>query len=398
VNRLIGAVLALVPEQLDMRMNPAKYGFRPADIPEPPRVPSTDVRLYVAPVNFAGQGHAWARSAELLPGVGAVSMQYVGAANLGFPIDNAVPVAVFSKSRSWQRAQFTTVSRFTHVLIEAERSIFGALFDTSQVREVAELRRHGLAVAMVSHGSDLRLPSRHRELDEWSPFHDTDWDLIPVLEEQSLRHRALLAELDAPVFVSTPDLLLDWPGATWLPVVVDPELWAGGATPLVRAVPVVVHAPSNPRIKGSALIDPVLRDLAERGLIEYRRIEGVPSGEMPDLYRDADIVLEQFRIGTYSRAAVEAMVAGRIVLGHVHEQVRDHVRAETGEELPVVEATPATLSDVLTDILDRRAHYQALAIRGAAFGRRVHDGRASAQALSGFLGAHHPARAVEASL
>ena len=370
-----------------MRLNPVKYGFRAADIPEPPVAPETDVRLYVAPVNFAGQGYAWARSAELLPGVGAVSMQYVSGTSFGFAIDNAVPVSVFAKSTRWQKKQFNTVTTgFTHVLIEAERSIFGSLFGESPVREVAELRRNGLSVAMVSHGSDLRLPSRHRELDEWSPFHDDDWDLIPVLEAQALRHRAILAELDAPVFVSTPDLLLDWPGATWLPVVVDPAMWAGGTTPLQRDVPVVVHAPSNARIKGSALIDPVLGDLADRGLIEYIRIEGVPSDQMPDLYRNADIVVEQFRIGNYSRAAVEAMVAGRIVIGHVHEQVREHVLAETGEELPVVQATPATLGAVIEEVLNRREHYQALALRGSSFARRVHDGRASAEALRSFLG------------
>ena len=42
--------------------------------------------------------------------------------------------------------------------------------------------------------------------------------------------------------VSTPDLLLDLPGAVWLPVVVDTELWRPGPPVLEREVPVVLHA------------------------------------------------------------------------------------------------------------------------------------------------------------
>ena len=386
VNRAIDAAIRLIPEPIDVRLNPAKYGFRPSEVPPPPVPPRTAVRLYVAPVNFAGQGNAWARAAERLPGVGSVSMQYPLARDYGFAVDNLVPTAVFRNSRRWQRAQFEAVaSGFTHVLIEAERPIFGALFDYSPEAEVAALRRRGLQVAMVSHGSDLRLPSRHREIDQWSPFTEKGWDLIPVLEEQSRRHREILHALDAPVFVSTPDLLLDWPGSVWLPLVVDQGDWHGGAPVLTGQTPIVVHAPSNAIIKGSGLIDPVVQPLADEGLLEYRRIEGIPSAEMPALYKSADIVLEQFRIGTYSTAAVEAMAAGRLVIAHVHDQVREHVRDRTGEDVPVVQATPDTLRAVLEDILAKPDHYRAIAARGPGFAHRVHNGDAAAESLRPFL-------------
>ncbi|MEB4615423.1 glycosyltransferase [Leucobacter sp. M11] len=353
-----------------------------ADIPQPSPIPDSQVRLYIAPVNFAGQGWEWARAAERITGVGATSMHYTVPGDFGFPGDTVVPVAVFSRSKRWQRAQFDRVStNYSHVLIEAERPIFGTLFGEDPVREARALRARGITVGMVSHGSDLRLPSRHRDTDQWSPFHDEDWEEIPRLERQARNHRRVLSDIGAPVFVSTSDLMLDWPEAKLLPVVVDLEPWSSGEPPLLRTVPVVLHAPSKARIKGSQLIDPVLTALHDDGKIEYRRVEGIPAQEMPEHVRDADIVLEQFRIGNYSRAAVEALAAGRVVIGHVHDQVRDHVLMETGCELPVVEATPDTLRAVLEDILDRREPFREIAAHGPAFARSVHDGNFSASVL-----------------
>lgn len=385
-NRTFDAVVAAVPERVAVRLNPRKYGFRSADVPAVPAVPDTSVRLYIAPVNFAGQGFQWARAAERLSGVGAVSMAYPLEKEYGYAIDNRVPVAVFRNSRRWQKRQFDLVaSRFSHVIVEAERPLFGALFDFSPVREAAELRRHGVQVAMLAHGSDLRSPERHRSGDRWSPFLEEGWTQAAAFETATADHRRILEEIAAPVFVATPDLLLDWPEATWLPIVVDPRPWAGADVPLQRERPLVVHAPSSAVIKGSDLIEPIVSRANDAGLIEYRRVEGVPSSAMPALYREADVVLDQFRIGNYATAAIEAMAAGRIVVGHVHDQVRDHVKAVTGLEVPVVQATVDTLDAVLADIVERPDHYRAIAATGPAFAARVHDGDASADALRSFL-------------
>lgn len=369
-----------------MRLNPKKYGFTSKDVPAPVQAPHADIRVYIGPVNSAAQGYRWARAAELLPGVGAVSMQHRTARDFGFPADYALPTKIFSSSRRWQKAQLKAVTRgFTHVMIESQRPLFAGLFDHDLEREVEALRAAGLSVAMLCHGSDVRLPSRHAQLDEWSPFGSGEWDRTPALEKKALEARRLLAAIGAPVFVSTPDLLLDWPEAQWLPTVVDPELWRCSDPLLERSVPVVLHAPSNPVVKGSALIEPVMDKLVGEGLVEYRRVEGVQSSEMPAHYAAADIVLEQFRMGNYSVTSEEAMASGRLVIGHVHDQVRDHVRISSGLDVPVVEATPASLEAVLRDILADRARYRAIAAQGMEFVDALHDGRASAAVLEPFL-------------
>jgi len=387
LRRLAVGVVRMLPEPVVVMLLPDELGFRPADVVRPVPAPASPVRLYVAPVNFAGQGYRWAHAARLLPGVGATSMQYRNPVDLGFPVDDSLPVAVFVHSRRWSRWQAERVLHgYTHVLVEAERPILGRSHGLDLRREVAALRAAGVTVAAVSHGSDLRLPSRHLAREPWSPFGEPGWELARRLEEQAAENARLLEELALPVFVSTPDLLLDAPRATWLPVVVDPEAWRAPRPPDLSGRPVVVHAPSRGPMKGTAHVTAALRPLHEAGRIDYREVTGVPAAQMPALYTGADVVVDQLVLGLYGVAAVEAMAAGRLVVGHVSDQVREHVRRATGLDVPVLEATPDTLGSVVGDVLARPEAYETLAARGPAFVAAVHDGTLSAQVLAPFLG------------
>lgn len=387
VTAVAGRMTRLVPERLLLRVLPTRLRYDP-DALQIAVAPETPIRLFVAPVNFAGQGWQWARAAERLPGVGAVSMAYRIGTEFGYPVDQQVPAAAYVFSKSWQAAQrAAVVAGFTHVLVEAERRPFGRVYDESLEHQLRALAESGVAVALLAHGSDVRLPSRHAAAHPDSPFADRDWDQWPVFEAQAAENLATIARLELPVFVSTLGLLEDLPDAEWLPVVIDAEAWSGGAAPLERPRPIVAHAPSNGRMKGSDLVDPVLSRLHDEGLVEYRRVVGVPAGEMPELYRGADIVLDQFRLGDYGVAACEAMAAGRVVVGQVGDGVRGAVLERTGLALPIVESRGADLERTIRDIVAEPGPYRARAALGPAFVRAVHDGSRSAEALRGFLGA-----------
>lgn len=377
-----------LPEHIGVRLLPPDQRYDPSAIPAPVRPPDGSTRLLIAPANFAAQGYAWARAAERLPQVGAVNMQFRGRADYGFPADYAVAEQIYRHSFRWGRQQRDAVGAgFSHVAIEAERAVFGAAFDRVVAREVEWMRGRGIQVLSISHGTDIRLPGRHAQLDEWSPFRRGDADWVAALDRQARANQRVLDAIDAPEFVSTPEMLLDRPGSRWLPIVVDPDRWSTDAPVLEHPTPVIVHAPTNPLVKGTALVEPVVEAMASAGTVDYRRVLKVPADRMPGLYADADVVLEQFALGMYSVTAVEAMAAGRLVIGHVHDQVRDHVRDVTGHELPVVEATPDSLRDVLHDVVERRETYREIAATGPRFVAEVHDGRESARVLAPFLGA-----------
>ena len=377
------APLARTAGAVRRRLRGLRYSY--AQLPAFPPVPTTPVRLLVGPTNSAGQGYAWAQAAEELEGVGAVSFALHRKEQFQFADDYGVPLAWFGQPR-WQRAQEQhIVGSYTHVLVESLRPIFGARGYPDAAADIATLREAGIDVGLVFHGSDIRLPSRHAKRERWSPFRPGD-DLTERLEKQARRHAELVEILDLPVFVSTVDLLDDLPNAQWLPVAIDPAPWRQAARPLFTSErPVVVHVPSNAQLKGSDRIDAVLTELDERGVLEYRRITGVPHDRMPSVIGDADIVVDQLRIGLYGVAAAEALAAERIVVSYVGDDVRRRVRSLTGREVPIVEADPDTLGDVVAGLIADREAAAELAAAGPGFVAELHDGSRSTVALSSWL-------------
>ena len=341
---------------------------------------TSPVVLGITPANFAGQGWAWARSAER--NLSDVSAQVVAnPGGYGFRTD-VVMTSELATDLEWELDQTRRVlGGWTHVLSESVRPVLGQLNGSTLSGDMAALRRAGVQVAAVCHGSEIRRPSHHQATYPFSPFVG-DWEGLLELRQRADRNRAILHALDIPVFVSTPDLLDDVPHARWLPVVVDDEDLVPASPPFQRVVPVVLHLPSSPRLKGTAAIDAIGQRLADEGLIEYRSLRDVPASSTAELIRDADIVVDHIVIGNYGVLACQAMAAGRLTVGHIHERVRRRV----GRPVPVLEATPLTLEAVLRSVLADPTTIADLAASGPGFVRDLHDGRVSARVLASFLG------------
>jgi len=347
-----------------------------------------DIRLLVGPANFAGQGHAWAMAARTLHHVSACSFAVANDADFTMGTDYSVDRNTFA-DEEWSQRHEEWVGGFTHVLIEAGRPITGLRHGLDCEAEVPVLEARGVKVAMVAHGSDVRRPLSHRRREPDSPFVD--------LDSKDTRTRQKYADRIAPLidsrrwaFASTPDLIEDVPSARWLPVVVDPARWlvTSWEPPAGRGAglpPLVVHVPSSTRMKGTEAIEPVLEKLVQAGRIRYRPLRSVPHHDMPAVLAEADIILDQFAIGSYGVAAVEGLAAGRVVIGHVRPEVRHRVLQDTGWSLPIVEGTPATLAQVIEELVADVSGWQDQALLGPAFVDDVHDGRLSAAVLDDFL-------------
>lgn len=338
-------------------------------------------RLLIAPANYAGQAYEWARAVDRhVPD--AVAQNFKDR-RLKHPYasDLVVDRLRFRADLDWRRHWREHVeSTYTHVIVEAGLPVLGESAMPFE-RQVARLRAAGVQVALLSHGSDARIPSVHAANERWAQYEAMDPDWVRTLEAISRRNVAVYTSDPGPVFLSTPGLLEFVPNGTWLPLVVDVGRWHSDEPVLERARPVVAHAPSSKQ-KGSHHIDPVLSELDEQGLIEYRRVEGVPVDEMPGVYGTADIVVDQFGAADYGVAACEALAAGRVVVSHVAPGVRRHIRAETGLDLAIVQADPATLRDVIVRLVEDRDEGRAAAVAGRAFVETVHDGRLAAEVLS----------------
>ena len=76
------------------------------------------------------------------------------------------------------------------------------------------------------------------------------------------------------------------------------------------------------------------------------------------------------------------MSVGRITVGRLAGPVLDLMP----EVPPIVQTTPDELEETIVKIVENRDHYHSLGRDGVEFTRSWHNGRASAGALSTYLG------------
>lgn len=346
--------------------------------------------LAIGPANYAGQAHEWAAAVERnLPSKAwSFTRGPIRRGGFAFPATVTIPAAAFHASPLRRLRSRRLFRRTTHIALDGYQPYYRLLRKSVFGRDAQWLATQGYQMALIAHGTDVRDPNLHRERDRWSFFNEGDQEWRDHLTDFSARNRAYADELGMPLFVSTPDLLLDQPSATWLPVCVDVDRWHTTAPTLERDVPRVLHLPSRrtPPIKGTQYIEPVMQRLASEGLIEYVSPEAVPHAQMTALVHGCDIVIDQILTGSYGVAAVEAMAAGRVVVG----RVAPDVAALMPERPGIVDADPDTLEEVIRGIVADREPAQRQAADNVAFARRWHDGAAAAAALAPFLGLSAP--------
>lgn len=372
-----------------------------------PEFSAGDARLIIGPLNTAGQADQWASAARRhLPGVSALSLWAERGSPtppLGYPADIQLRRTVQLRGqRPWQGRLLSA----THVIAESGFPLLGDVRFGDVRQDLSTLGAAGVRTALVFHGSELRDLHRHAALYPDSPFAQ-EWDeRFTRMQERVERNRQIVEEFDGPVLVTTPDMLDFVPGAIWLPLVVDVDRWtdaSAGAPVLQRSRPVVLHAPTNPVLKGTAAVEEVLLQMQDEGTVEYRRLQGVPHEQMAAFVADADIVVDQVVLGNAGVLATEAMAAGRLVITHLSDAVRQRCRdadaqhdtdvdsadAEQaqrgGSDIPVLDATPSTLRSVLESVLADRDAASTLAAQGPKWVARHHDGRRTARVLETFL-------------
>ncbi len=161
----------------------------------------------------------------------------------------------------------------------------------------------------------------------------------------------------------------------WVPeaTVIPPGIDLAAVTPSPpsgRRRPVVVHAPSSRRRKGT---DHVLR--ACEGLdVELRIVEGLHHEEALALYRDADIVVDQLNAGWYGLFAIECMALGKPVLTFLHDEAVRRTEEAYGVPVPVVNTSHDTLHDRLAELVAMApSEREEIGRASRAYVEQVHD-------------------------
>jgi glycosyltransferase involved in cell wall biosynthesis len=141
------------------------------------------------------------------------------------------------------------------------------------------------------------------------------------------------------------------------------------APPSDRARPLIVHAPSSRRRKGTEHVIAAVEGLDA----DLELVEGLHHDEAFDRYRAADIVVDQLNAGWYGLFAIEAMALGKPVVTFLHDEAVRRTEAAFRVRVPIVSATADTLREALRPLVADSAHRRELGAASRAYVEQVHD-------------------------
>jgi glycosyltransferase involved in cell wall biosynthesis len=141
------------------------------------------------------------------------------------------------------------------------------------------------------------------------------------------------------------------------------------APPSDRPRPLIVHAPSSRRRKGTEHVVAAVEGLDA----DLDLVEGLHHDEAFERYRAADIVVDQLNAGWYGLFAIEAMALGKPVVTFLHDEAVRRTEQAFGARVPIVSASADSLREALRPLVADAARRRELGAASRAYVEHVHD-------------------------
>ena len=158
------------------------------------------------------------------------------------------------------------------------------------------------------------------------------------------------------------------PEAEMIPPGIDVKAIAP-APPSDRARPVILHAPSSRRRKGTEHVIAACEGLDADLVL----VEGLHHDEAFERYREADIVVDQLNAGWYGVFAIECMALGKPVVTFLHDEAVRRTEDALGTKVPIVSATKDDLRSRLEPLVASVAERRRIGAESRAYAEQVHD-------------------------
>jgi len=139
----------------------------------------------------------------------------------------------------------------------------------------------------------------------------------------------------------------------------------------------IVHAPTSPEIKGTESVLKVIEELRYKYTFNFKLVQGMSHTQAKKIYEEADIVIDQLRIGSYGLLAIEAMAMGKTVICYISDPMKD----KYPKELPIISANPDNLKDKLEYLIINKDMLEKIGEDGRGFVERYHDSNIIAKNL-----------------
>ena len=180
---------------------------------------------------------------------------------------------------------------------------------------------------------------------------DGKQDIIRARRIEKLKQR------DITMFAVNPDLLYFLPeDAIFLPYPIDITKVKRKEKYEISNKIKIVHAPTQRAAKGTDDILLAIDQLERKypNTIEFRLIEKVKHEEAMILYYEADLVIDQLRVGWYGGLAMETMCMGIPTIAFINEEDLHFIPKQMAEDCltTLINANGNTLFSVLEDIVN----------------------------------------------
>ncbi|MGN7479714.1 hypothetical protein ACTHOQ_17985 [Solibacillus silvestris] len=320
---------------------------------------------------------------------GQVSLSVRGLRAIGLKADSLTAVHPFKYKNEWEfiESKSKVIKLLDRVKkvneIRKEYDIIHYHFGTSilpKYLDVKILKKSGIKVFSEFWGSDVRLPlieakrnpffvnsynedeqNNIEKMKRWSDLtdgvaifsdHTFNEFLNPYFEKVHIIGQRVDTELYQPVY----------------PVLDDTN------------EPVIVHAPSQQAFKGTVYVEKAIENLQNKGLkFKYKRVEKMSNQQAIEIYKTADIVIDQLCGGAHGIFACEAMALGKPVICYILPEFLSGYP----EGLPIINANPDTVEEILANWIQAPAEERyKVGMQGRKYAEKVHDIKVVAEKLA----------------
>lgn len=132
----------------------------------------------------------------------------------------------------------------------------------------------------------------------------------------------------------------------------------------------IVHSPSNKAGKGTDYVMHAIEELQKKyNNIDFQLIYNVPNKEAIKMVQDCDIFIDQFIVGSYGMAALEAMAMGKVVFCYI----KSSMITQYSTELPIINCNIETLKSKIEYFINHKDELTKIGHQSREYVAKNHD-------------------------
>jgi len=219
----------------------------------------------------------------------------------------------------------------------------------------------GKKICVTYNGCDARQKYIRMKQDEFAPcnFPNCYGGVCQDGSKDRIKARRIkkLESLGVIMFALNPDLMNFLPeSACFLPYAINEGVICKKENYEIQKVIKVIHAPTQRVVKGTEEVIATINKINKvyKDVIDFKLIEGVEHRKAIKMYKEADLVIDQLRVGWYGALATESMCMGIPTIAYINKHDLKYIPKQMAEDCinTVIDANQNTLFEVLENIVN----------------------------------------------